>query len=108
MESDPINQPGKKDDVTGEGYPGEHLAVDFFQPILVQRPNDDEIGGEQEQQPSEWQLVHLLAVNHSTENAIAAGASAHVSAAITGLLLVEHGDGNSGKAHPKPRAAIPG
>ena len=33
-----INQRGEKDDVAGESDPGEHLAVDLLEPVLISGP----------------------------------------------------------------------
>ena len=103
MKTDQINQPGKGHDIERESDPGQHLAVDFLEPVLVQRPDHRQVGRQQRQQPAQRQLAHLLAVNHRAENAVAAQPR-HVRRILVGG---QPGQRNLRQFRPEPSAIFP-
>ena len=74
--ADEINQQRKKHHVAGKSDPRQHRPLDALEPVLVERPDDDKICDEQQQQPFDGQLAHLLAVDQCAEDAVDAPTTA--------------------------------
>src|SRR5262249_35137319 len=70
--ADQINQQREGHDITRERDPGEHWTIDFFEPVAVQRADDNEVDDKQDEEPFDGQFVDLPRIDHSAEYCVSA------------------------------------
>ena len=68
--ADEVNQQREQSHVRRKSQPGEYLPVEPLEPVLVQRPDDQQVGDQQEQQPAHGQFADLSAVDHRPKHAV--------------------------------------